>query len=113
MYCPELIKRMYLVGEWSFGKFNPPWLIYKYFLSFLMKIKMNVVQNAEIIEATKKFKIIINSHGIGSFSNNALIMINELVSNGYIVLTTTHNEPILPNLGLNTLLIFQYNFFFS
>jgi len=46
MHSTEYIKRMYEVGEWSFGKFNPPWFIYKYFLSFLMKLKMKVIENA-------------------------------------------------------------------
>ena len=56
----------------------------------MSRLNMNVIKNATILQ--EKLNIIVFSHGFAAHRNSYTCLINELVSQGYIVFSLEHYE---------------------
>lgn len=61
-----------------------------FILNHLGRTKTNSYPNTPVLKSAKKFPIIIFSHGHMQFYKHNTILIEELASNGYIVVAITH-----------------------
>jgi predicted dienelactone hydrolase len=67
---------------------NISWL--PFLLNHLGKVKTNSYLNAQVLDSDGRFPVIIFSHGLNQFYKFNTSIIEELVSNGYIVIGIVH-----------------------